>query len=146
MMKAIKVFGAGMLVYLTLAACAASEHGTSLTDPVTNVHASDDASVPSVDASVSASVETTEVFCDKTIGNLRYAEASYPGVTAYDLASQVTAVVRLTDAHDVPPSPEGYTMQVHPLAWIRDGAVTAVCGSADTPTFPFVTFVRRGAR
>lgn len=147
--------GAGMVVYVVMAACSATEKGappgltTKKETPTADSSADTSTSGGMLDAFVDAlanpvsdakadiaDFDVSTVNCDKTSGNVRYAEKDYPGISATELA-HVAALV------DGPTQISGYTKAPYPLSGVKDGAVAVVCGAASAPAITSVTFVRR---
>lgn len=161
----VKSAAAGMVIYVAMAACAASEQartasmadedasassggtsgtsgGGSIVDVIADVWA--EASDPVKDAKADplppeVSVET----CNKTytVGadTHVYAEHSYPGESITTLTSEVSVVVGVSSVN----IPAGYSHFQHPGAYVKEGAVAVTCGPQAGPAFSTVTFVRR---
>ncbi len=143
------------LVYVAMAACSASDAGSSAADGGTSQDGAlgsiledgsfVDALVNPVPTAQAAALEEATEQCNKTYSGsgytFAYAEHLYPGVPANTLAATVVTVAVRTAAAG--PFPAGYDRAYAAGGWVRDGAVAFQCGNASTPAYSSVSFVRR---
>jgi hypothetical protein len=146
-MRFLKVFGAGVVVYVAMAACAAESKQSG---PSSSSSGSSSGSAGGTTSSGSlvdvlvnpvpdarAAPESATEKCDKSYQNgastTYYAEHSYPGVSAGELATSVATLLEKGSAF-----PSGYQNIYSVSGWVRDGAVAVNCVSGQN-----VTFVRR---
>lgn len=147
--ETVKFFGAGVLVYVAMAACGAtaSDHASSASAPTDAspalLDAIADAIVQPVDSASAATPPTTvtepcsaTLDCGPPAGTQCVgASHSYPGATMIELASVIAL------GHLASNAPVGYqNMQVS--AYVADGAVFAPCKNG--VNFDTVTFIRPG--
>ena len=146
-MKALKLVGGSVVVYLAVAACgsgarlvatndASAPQDSSIVDAI--VDAVTDP-VPEAQAGLPPIVAVEP--CNKTFvissTTWVYAEHAFPGKTKTDLASVQTLT------HYLPgqmPAPPGYSEELG-LPWARDGYSAQLCGTQPTPSVDSVTFI-----
>ncbi len=159
----VRTLAAGAAIYVVMAACAATEHldqsavdgggkggasasggggGGSEDGPSSSSGAFVDAFADALTSPVAEASaeplapESVTENCDKIREPFRYAEHSYPGMTAAEITVNVVPLVASTNG------PAGYTLAPSVLSWVKDGAGAVICGSSSSAAGT-VTFVRR---